>query len=135
MALLVIMDWPCLFALFGLLVSSLIRAQLTPSPTYSPPLPNGTSTPGVSVNTGWITVLGNSLWFYDAQRSGKLDVGTYGNRVDWRNDSALDDGSDWGIDLTGGWYDAGDVRAVQPGPYRQEMLKITVYQSYIPLGR
>jgi endoglucanase len=30
--------------------------------------------------------------------------------VDWRNDSALEDGSDWGIDLTGGFHDAGDVR-------------------------
>jgi endoglucanase len=29
--------------------------------------------------------------------------------VEWRNDSALEDGSDWGIDLTGGFHDAGDV--------------------------
>jgi endoglucanase len=38
-----------------------------------------------------------------------LNEGAYGNRVEWRNDSALEDGSDWGIDLTGGFYDAGDV--------------------------
>jgi hypothetical protein len=53
--------------------------------------------------------MGNSLWFYDAQRSGNLDQGTYGNRVSWRNNSCTTDGSDWGIDLSGGWYDAGDV--------------------------
>jgi len=28
--------------------------------------------------------------------------------VNWRGNSALTDGSDRGIDLTGGWYDAGD---------------------------
>jgi endoglucanase len=86
------------------------KAQLTPSPTYQPPeatqgLESSTSEP----NQQWSNVLGNSLWFYDAQRSGRLNEGSYGNRVDWRNDSALEDGSDWGIDLTGGFHDAGDV--------------------------
>ncbi|KAL7424645.1 hypothetical protein Q5752_000329 [Cryptotrichosporon argae] len=97
-------------------LAPLVAAQLTPSVTYSPPA----STAGVvastsSPNAQWSTVLGNALWFYDAQRSGRLDAGTYGNRVAWRNDSALDDGSDWGIDLTGGWYDAGDyIKATFP---------------------
>ncbi|XP_045615169.2 endoglucanase E-4 [Procambarus clarkii] len=46
-----------------------------------------------------------SFVFYEAQRSGKLP----GNqRVTWRGDSALNDGSDVGHDLTGGYYDAGD---------------------------
>ena len=30
------------------------------------------------------------------------------NRVSWRGDSALNDGADVGLDLTGGWFDAGD---------------------------
>lgn len=46
-----------------------------------------------------------SLYFYEAQRSGYLPDD---NRVEWRGDSATDDGNDVGIDLTGGWYDAGD---------------------------
>ncbi|GAB5037246.1 beta-endoglucanase [Nannochloropsis oceanica] len=46
-----------------------------------------------------------SLLFYEAQRSGKLPKN---NRIDWRDDSALEDGKDVGVDLTGGWYDAGD---------------------------
>jgi hypothetical protein len=50
-------------------------------------------------------VLQKSLYFYEAQRSGKLPKT---NRVWWRRDSALKDGVDNGIDLTGGWYDAGD---------------------------
>lgn len=46
-----------------------------------------------------------SLFFYEAQRSGALPVD---NEVIWRSDSALNDGADAGLDLTGGWYDAGD---------------------------
>lgn len=93
-----------------LLLALSVTAQLTPSPTYTPPEP----TQGLQSSTGepnsqWANVLGNSLWFYDAQRSGRLDQGAYENRVEWRNDSALEDGQDWDIDLTGGFYDAGDV--------------------------
>jgi endoglucanase len=49
--------------------------------------------------------LQKSLWFYEAQRSGELPED---NRVNWRGDSGLKDGSDVGLDLTGGYYDAGD---------------------------
>jgi len=49
--------------------------------------------------------LQKSLYFYEAQRSGPL---LPSNRVAWRGDSALTDGADAGVDLTGGWYDAGD---------------------------
>lgn len=49
--------------------------------------------------------LQKSIWFYEAQVSGaKPDW----NRVSWRGDSGLADGQDVGLDLTGGWYDAGD---------------------------
>ncbi|ORY23748.1 hypothetical protein LY90DRAFT_462502 [Neocallimastix californiae] len=43
--------------------------------------------------------------FYEAQRSGPLPST---NRIPWRGDSGLDHGSDVGVDLTGGYYDAGD---------------------------
>lgn len=49
--------------------------------------------------------LQKSIWFYDAQHSGALGAD---NRVSWRGDSALTDGRDVGVDLTGGFYDAGD---------------------------
>ncbi|MEU7620045.1 glycoside hydrolase family 9 protein [Micromonospora rifamycinica] len=49
--------------------------------------------------------LQKSLLFYEAQQSGKKPSW---NRVSWRGDSALTDGADVGVDLTGGWYDAGD---------------------------
>jgi endoglucanase len=50
-------------------------------------------------------VLQKSLLFYEAQRSGDLPAG---NRINWRGDSGMQDGTDVGRDLTGGWYDAGD---------------------------
>ncbi|OCF75093.1 endoglucanase [Kwoniella mangroviensis CBS 8886] len=106
-----------LLILFSLSLSlPSITAQLTPSPTYTPPtasagLASSTATP----NTQWSNALGNSLYFYDAQRSGRLSEGSYGNRVEWRNDSALQDGEDYGLDLTGGFYDAGDyIKATFP---------------------
>ncbi|NUP37456.1 MAG: endoglucanase [Streptomyces sp.] len=49
--------------------------------------------------------LQDSMLFYESQRSGKLPAD---NRVTWRGDSDLSDGSDVGLDLTGGYHDAGD---------------------------
>ena len=50
-------------------------------------------------------VLQKSMFFYECQESGELWPD---NRVTWRANSAMNDGSDAGTDLTGGWYDAGD---------------------------
>ncbi|CAL4971743.1 unnamed protein product [Urochloa decumbens] len=49
--------------------------------------------------------LDKALLFFEAQRSGKLPPG---QRVTWRGDSALTDGSTDHTDLAGGYYDAGD---------------------------
>ncbi|MFC4302366.1 glycoside hydrolase family 9 protein [Cohnella boryungensis] len=65
-------------------------------------------------------VLQKSMYFYEAQRAGDLPSN---NRVQWRGDSALSDGSDVGLDLTGGWYDAGDhVKFGLPMAYTTTML-------------
>lgn len=51
-------------------------------------------------------VLAKSLLFYEAQRAGKLDE--Y-NRISWKKfDTAMEDGQDHNVDLTGGYFDAGD---------------------------
>ena len=50
--------------------------------------------------------LQDSMFFYEAQRSGQLPPD---NEVDWRGDSDLSDGSDNGVNLTGGYHDAGDL--------------------------
>jgi endoglucanase len=56
-------------------------------------------------NFNYGEALQKSLFFYEAQRSGDLPAT---NRVNWRGDSGMLDGSDVSRDLTGGWYDAGD---------------------------
>jgi hypothetical protein len=55
--------------------------------------------------------LQKSLYFYEAQQSGQLSPN---NRVEWRGPACLDDGKDLGLDLSGGWYDAGDPLDRQP---------------------
>jgi endoglucanase len=49
--------------------------------------------------------LQDSMLFFESQRSGALPTD---NRVPWRGDSDLSDGADHGLDLTGGYHDAGD---------------------------
>ena len=56
-------------------------------------------------------VLGLSMLFYEAQRSGKLPIS---NRIGWRGDSAVHDASTTGADLSGGWYDAGGAACICP---------------------
>ncbi|OWM76648.1 endoglucanase 8-like [Punica granatum] len=53
----------------------------------------------------YFDALHKSILFFEGQRSGKLPPD---QRVRWRRDSALHDGSSAGVDLTGGYYDAGD---------------------------
>ncbi len=63
----------------------------------------GMSHGSFEVNYG--EALQKSIYFYEAQQSGKLPAW---NRVEWRGDSTLNDGADNNVDLSGGWYDAGD---------------------------
>ncbi|XP_069139614.1 uncharacterized protein [Argopecten irradians] len=64
-----------------------------------------TTTPELDTKYNYAKVLEYSILFYEAQRSGVLPAS---NRIQYRKDSATNDGSDVGLDLTGGWYDAGD---------------------------
>jgi endoglucanase len=101
----------------------IVRAQLSlPSPPFLPPSAASgeqPSTQGSIPNSQWSTLLGNLLYFYEAQRSGHLPTT---NRVSWRNDSALNDGSDVGLDLSGGYYDAGGMQITHP-PTFYDILK------------
>ena len=82
----------------------------TEGPTGNPTTVNPDATTDAAVENGKCTttftnykdVLHKSLLFYEAQRSGKLPAD---NRIPWRVDSAMTDGSDVGLDLTGGYYD------------------------------
>ena len=65
-----------------------------------------------AISANYADALSKAVWFYDAQRLGKLPAN---NRVSWRGDSFLSDGADVGLDLTGGFADAGDtIKATFP---------------------
>lgn len=71
--------------------------------------------------------LQKSIMFYEFQRSGVLPDD---QRDNWRGDSGLKDGSDVGVDLTGGWYDAGDhVKFNLPMSYTSTMLAWSLYED------
>ena len=64
--------------------------------------------------------LQKNFLFFEANRSGDLGPD---NRVEWRSDSTLNDGSDVGRDLEGGYFDAGDhIKFVQPMTWSNTML-------------
>ncbi|HEY9062887.1 MAG TPA: glycoside hydrolase family 9 protein [Pseudobacteroides sp.] len=81
--------------------------------------------------------LQKSIFFYECQRSGNLDEENL--RMNWRGDSGLKDGADVGVDLTGGWYDAGDhVKFGLPMAYSAAVLSWSVYEykeAYIKSGQ
>ncbi|HZO75425.1 MAG TPA: glycoside hydrolase family 9 protein [Ktedonobacteraceae bacterium] len=78
----------CMILLAAVLVGPLRSAIVHASPTF---------------NYG--EALQKAIYFYEEQSSGPKPSW---NRVPWIGNSAMNDGSDVGLDLTGGWYDAGD---------------------------
>ncbi|KAK1292064.1 Endoglucanase 11 [Acorus calamus] len=59
----------------------------------------------VSSSFDYGLALSKSLLYFESQRSGRLP---YNQRVHWRGHSGLTDGLEQGVDLVGGYYDAGD---------------------------
>ena len=102
--------------------SNLVDLMSTPDP-ISTPKPTVPSTPvnipnepGKSVGQkgkfAYGEVLQKNFLFWEANRSGDLGPD---NRIEWRSDSTLHDGSTVGRDLEGGYFDAGDhVKFGQP---------------------
>lgn len=90
---------------------------------------NGTGYEGIE-GTGkynYGEALQKSLMFYELQRSGYLPSDT---RSNWRGDSCTNDGSSAGLDLTGGWYDAGDnVKFNLPMSYSAAVLAWSLYET------
>ncbi|KAK1577046.1 hypothetical protein Q3G72_018620 [Acer saccharum] len=58
-----------------------------------------------SISHDYGDALSKCILFFEGQRPGKLPSS---QRMTWRKDSALHDGTDIGVDLVGGYYDAGD---------------------------
>jgi hypothetical protein len=51
----------------------------------------------------------DTFLFFEAQHSGNLSSNVGGNRIKWRGQQLMDDGSDVGLDLSGGMYEAGST--------------------------
>ncbi|KAL8505509.1 hypothetical protein ACS0TY_016670 [Phlomoides rotata] len=70
--------------------------------------------------------LSKSLLYFEAQRSGRLP---HNQRVRWRHHSGLTDGLEQGVDLVGGYYDAGDnVKFGLPMAYTITLLSWSVIE-------
>ncbi|KAK1285892.1 Endoglucanase 8 [Acorus calamus] len=74
-----------------------------------------------------------SILFFEGQRSGKLP---HDQRMRWRKDSAVNDGSLIGVDLSGGYYDAGDnVKFNFPMAFTTTVLSWSVIEFGGSMGR
>ncbi|KAL5728182.1 cellulase [Ranunculus cassubicifolius] len=77
--------------------------------------------------------LTKSIMFFEGQRSGKLPSS---QRMTWRKDSGLNDGQDVGVDLTGGYYDAGDnVKFNFPMAFTTTVLAWTIIEFGTLMGQ
>ncbi|WOL13067.1 endoglucanase 1-like [Canna indica] len=81
----------------------------------------------VSASTfNYADALSKSILFFEGQRSGKLPAS---QRMTWRGDSGLSDGSSYNVDLIGGYYDAGDnVKFGLPMAFTTTMLSWSIIE-------
>ncbi|PWA45772.1 endoglucanase [Artemisia annua] len=91
------------------------------------------STPNVrSMNHDYKDALGKAILFFEGQRSGKLP---WTQRVKWRCDSALVDGVSKNVNLSGGYYDAGDnVKFGWPMAYTVALLSWAAIEYSEPIN-
>ncbi|KAF4353117.1 hypothetical protein F8388_016962 [Cannabis sativa] len=82
----------------------------------------------------YTSALEKSILFFEGQRSGKLSGGS-NQRLTWRGDSALSDGSSYHVDLSGGYYDAGDnVKFGLPMAFTTTLLSWSVIEFGDEMG-
>ncbi|KAI0496186.1 hypothetical protein KFK09_022493 [Dendrobium nobile] len=83
-------------------------------------------------NQNYSDALAKSILFFEGQRSGKLPAD---QKISWRSNSALTDGSAANVDLTGGYYDAGDnVKFGFPMAFTTTMLSWSIIEYGKRLG-
>ncbi len=87
--------------LVGVSLSALVAGLVVPLAVA----PSAHAAPSPTGEFNYAEALQDSMLFYESQRSGPLPAD---NRVLWRGPSDLTDGADHGLDLTGGYHDAGD---------------------------
>ena len=92
----------------------------TVEPENTPPATTPPTTTTQQGKFAYGEAIQKNFLFLEANRSGDLGPD---NRISWRSDSTLEDGSDVGRDLEGGYFDAGDhIKFVQPMTWSMTML-------------
>ncbi|KAK1296940.1 Endoglucanase 24 [Acorus calamus] len=93
--------WLIVLVVAALVVTAVVITVTKKSHKSEPaPVPG----PPGAITTKYADALSVAMQFFDVQKSGKL----VNNKISWRGDSALKDGSQAKIDLSKGMYDAGD---------------------------
>ncbi|KAK1278857.1 Endoglucanase 17 [Acorus gramineus] len=79
-----------------------------------------------TANHNYRDALSKSILYFEGQRSGRIPSN---QRLSWRRDSGLSDGSTMHVDLVGGYYDAGDnVKFGFPMAFTTTMLSWSVIE-------
>ncbi|XP_031283173.1 endoglucanase 10-like [Pistacia vera] len=94
--------WFLVIVLLALVVGAIVYTIKKKTSHSSKPAP--VPGPPGAVEKKYAEALQTAMQFFDVQKSGKL----VNNKISWRGDSALKDGSEARLDLSKGMYDAGD---------------------------
>jgi len=89
----------------GTMTGGTTTGTVRPPATSRPSVTSGNNGKYCTPAFSYKKALHASILFYEAQRSGKLPSN---NRIPWRKSSTENDGKHLGVDLTGGYFDAGD---------------------------
>ncbi|GMH16505.1 hypothetical protein Nepgr_018346 [Nepenthes gracilis] len=93
--------WILVLIVAGVIAAAIVIAiRMKTRHSGASPVPG----PPGAIDTKYSDALKIAIQFFDVQKSGKL----VNNKIPWRGDSALKDGSEAKLDLSKGMYDAGD---------------------------
>ncbi|KAJ4702097.1 Endoglucanase [Melia azedarach] len=96
------LGWFLVLVILALVVGAVVYTIKKKSGHSNKPAP--VPGPPGAIEKKYSDALKIAMQFFDVQKSGKL----VDNKISWRGDSALKDGSEAGVDLSKGMYDAGD---------------------------
>lgn len=118
-----------LLGLFCALVIAISSCSVSPEAESSEKVQGVTAVaPNAFSTSDYSSVLKMAVDFYDANKCGKNVAAD--NVFSWRGACHTSDGSDVGLDLTGGYHDAGDhVKFHMPGAFSASMLAWALYEN------
>nr|BAF42037.1 cellulase2 [Pyrus communis] len=117
--------WLLVLAIFGLVVGAVVLAVVKKVKKNSGGDDGAVPGPPGAITQKYSDALKLAVQFFDVQKSGQL----VDNKISWRGDSGLKDGSDVRLDLSKGMYDAGDqMKFGFPMAYTATVLSWTILE-------